>query len=86
MKKQNYKEKLKIHNQIRDCRPGFFRTKQQYQSWSKRNRLRILKERGNKCEHCGSKDKLQIHHVNYTYHIADLLILCTKCHSKEHDY
>ena len=45
-------------------------------------------EREWKCEHCGSTYKLQIHHKNKFNFLdntpTNLLILCEKCHAKEH--
>ena len=39
-----------------------------------------------KCQMCGSKDKLQIHHKHYwTFRDEmpwDLIVLCKKCHEK----
>lgn len=50
-------------------------------------RKRKLQEK-NCCEHCGSKNKLQVHHVRYKYifnvTLKDLLTLCDPCHRKEH--
>ena len=40
------------------------------------------------CYNCGSKEKLQIHHLTYKRlgweKIRDLRVLCSKCHKKEH--
>ena len=46
----------------------------------KRIRNRVFKERGQKCEICGVKERLQIHHCDYS---ADpkYAVLCKDCHS-----
>jgi hypothetical protein len=45
--------------------------------------------RGKKCEKCGKKTYLNVHHVTYDrlYHELpnDLIILCRECHKKEHN-
>lgn len=62
---------------------AYMQTKQ----WSelKEHRLRIAQ---NKCEHCGSTNKLHLHHVTYERltqeHIEDVVILCEECHNKVH--
>ena len=54
-------------------------------------RLKVLSERGNKCEFCGGTDVLQIHHTFYIrgkmpweYEINDMRVLCRTCHQKIH--
>lgn len=60
-------------------------------------RLKVLAERGEKCEWCGSTNKiLQVHHKFYLkypdgkyilpweYNINCLLVLCKDCHTKAH--
>lgn len=54
-------------------------------------RLKVLSERGNKCECCGGTDVLQIHHTFYIggkmpweYDIKDMRVLCKKCHQRIH--
>lgn len=50
-----------------------------------------LKQCGNKCQICGSKKDLNIHHNTYAHHgqehkhLEDLVVLCRKCHEKFHD-
>ena len=55
-------------------------------------RLKVLSERGNKCEFCGGTDVLQIHHTFYIrgkmpweYDIKDMRVLCRTCHQKIHN-
>lgn len=55
-------------------------------------RLKVLSERGNKCECCGGTDVLQIHHTFYIrgkmpweYDIKDMRVLCKKCHQRIHN-
>ena len=55
-------------------------------------RLKVLSERGNKCECCGGTNILQIHHTFYIsgkmpweYNIDDMRVLCKKCHQRIHN-
>ena len=54
-------------------------------------RLKVMSERGNKCECCGGTDILQIHHTFYIsgkmtweYDVKDMRVLCKKCHQRIH--
>ena len=54
-------------------------------------RLKVMSERGNKCECCGGTYILQIHHTFYKrgkmpweYDIKDMRVLCRTCHQKIH--
>lgn len=44
-----------------------------------------------KCQLCGSKDRLEVHHNSYEHlgkeeqYMNDLIVLCHDCHSKFHD-
>lgn len=51
----------------------------------------VLSQRGKKCEMCGSKENIQIHHTHYItgrkaweYMPTDVLVLCKDCHGKIH--
>lgn len=51
----------------------------------------VFEERNNECEKCGSKEKLQIHHIKgYTqypelrFDLNNVLLLCKECHKKAH--
>lgn len=55
-------------------------------------RLKVMSERGNKCECCGGTHILQIHHTFYIrgkmpweYNIDDMIVLCKKCHQRIHN-
>ena len=55
-------------------------------------RLKVLSERGNKCECCGGTDVLQIHHTFYIsgkmpweYEINDMRVLFKRCHQRIHN-
>lgn len=55
-------------------------------------RLKVMSERGNKCECCGGTDILQIHHTFYIsgkmpweYDINDMRVLCRTCHKRIHN-
>lgn len=53
--------------------------------------ITIKKDRNSKCEYCGSRRSLQIHHVTYEHvgeellYLEDILLLCGRCHMKEHE-
>lgn len=55
----------------------------------RRTRQRALKERGQRCEACGSTRALHVHHRSYQRvgeeGIEDLRILCHACHQLAHD-
>ena len=55
-------------------------------------RLKVMSERGNKCDCCGGTHILQIHHTFYIsgkmpweYNIDDMRVLCKKCHQRIHN-
>lgn len=51
-------------------------------------RAQILKQRGNRCEECGTTQELQVHHLHYrTFRDErpqDLKVLCEPCHKLWH--
>lgn len=51
-------------------------------------RLDMYEIKGNKCERCGNKQQLEIHHISYknifNEEPEDLELLCRSCHQKEH--
>lgn len=54
-------------------------------------RKKVFKKRGRKCEVCGCKDHLQVHHMKYRwpklaweYDIKDMRVLCPRCHAEAH--
>ena len=55
------------------------------------NTIRTIKleEAGFKCQLCGNKDRLNVHHNNYDNLFmeekSDLIVLCESCHKKFHD-
>lgn len=55
-------------------------------------RAKVVADRGAKCESCGNRGRLAVHHRHYfrdrrvwEYEEADLLVLCKACHSIVHD-
>lgn len=55
-------------------------------------RLKVMSERGRRCECCGGTDILQIHHTFYIsgkmpweYDIKDMRVLCRTCHQRIHN-
>lgn len=61
------------------------------ETWYKK-RQRILLDRGNYCEKCGDRkrlDELDLHHKNYDNELGtekdeDLMLICKQCHVKIH--
>ena len=55
--------------------------------WKAKKRL-VYWKRGRRCEKCGSKRFLQVHHKTYKRlgheELEDLLILCRECHRNWH--
>lgn len=51
-------------------------------------KIDLFNQRSKKCEKCGSKKQICVHHKNYNNIFkeepSDLIILCKKCHEKEH--
>ena len=51
-------------------------------------RRRALVKSGYRCERCGSKTELNVHHKTYERkgheRPEDLIVLCKTCHEKEH--
>lgn len=56
--------------------------------WLKK-RNKALKRAGYKCQVCGYKNNLQVHHNTYEHiyheHKHDLVVLCWKCHATFHN-
>lgn len=59
--------------------------------WLKRERTRILTEKGGRCSSCGATDRLHIHHIQEVKARPDLAfsednldILCASCHATHH--
>lgn len=54
----------------------------------KRKKARLRAERGNKCEKCGLRRRLETHHLTYDRvfkeKLSDLQILCRRCHREVH--
>lgn len=51
----------------------------------------VMIVRGNRCEKCGGRDFLQIHHIQYKkgclaweYNCNEVMVLCGNCHQKIH--
>jgi 5-methylcytosine-specific restriction endonuclease McrA len=58
--------------------------------WAK-VRKKVLARDCNKCQFCGSKKRLEIHHYSYKNHLNelnhldDLITLCKSCHEYTHE-
>lgn len=53
-------------------------------------RVKVFLRDNKTCQKCGSKKKLEAHHLTYKHHgnemkhLDDLITLCRDCHEKEH--
>ncbi len=56
--------------------------------WRSR-RNRVLLRAGNRCELCGTRERLDVHHRTYERYgeeqLGDLIALCRSCHQRFHD-
>lgn len=53
--------------------------------WTTIIRPLLLKMHNHKCQLCGQKNKLDIHHTNYNdFTIKSLMVVCKKCHNHIH--
>ncbi len=53
-------------------------------SWSGNHKEEIYKLKGGKCEECGSKENLHMHHLEYIKSFDVLKLLCRPCHINTH--
>jgi 5-methylcytosine-specific restriction endonuclease McrA len=68
------------------------RTYQQFlqSAYWKDVRLQVLKRDGYRCQECGRRQRLQVHHLTYRHHgkegryLQDLVTLCKNCHRSHH--
>jgi 5-methylcytosine-specific restriction endonuclease McrA len=80
---------------------SYYATKETYKEylltdWWREKRKLKLKQVGSKCQRCGSKKKLNVHHLRYNdrnnhsvlfrERMRDLEVLCEICHQKEHGF
>lgn len=58
--------------------------------WKKVRQIKI-EQTGRKCQICGSRKELSVHHNSYAHHyqehkhLEDLVVLCRNCHKKFHN-
>lgn len=68
-------------------RSEFYHTYMSSLAWQDKRR-RVLFRDGNQCQHCGSREYLEVHHLSYARlgceRLADLITLCRTCHQKQH--
>jgi HNH endonuclease len=65
-------------------RSGSSRPELDRYAWQKLRRAARLRD-GNRCVHCGARERLSVHHaVPGSNLLDDLLTLCWRCHSREH--
>jgi len=73
MKKYNYKESVLFKSGVDDS------------FWKLTVVPAIKRIKGDKCESCGSKDHLDVHHTSYIEQtIKTLMLLCRSCHIEWH--
>lgn len=57
------------------------------EEWAK-IKVDLIMERGSKCQWCGKRSFLVVHHLNYDNYKceepSDLVLICKKCHAIEH--
>lgn len=102
--KKNWKDPMTRINRVKGIKKSYDKndlrqkrsvtTSNKWKRYHKENpsqeyiRKQILKEKGEKCEHCGSTEKLNVHHKKYTFTskltLKDYLVLCPKCHAILH--
>lgn len=65
--------------------------RQRISDWGASNRAELLKKFDYKCNHCGSSDKLELHHKltvashpQLSYEKDNIEVLCKSCHWKQH--
>jgi 5-methylcytosine-specific restriction endonuclease McrA len=69
--------------------------KQKYKAFLKTDywkavRVKVFLRDKKTCQKCGSKKKIEAHHLTYKHHrnemkhLEDLITLCRDCHEKEH--
>ena len=68
-------------------RSTFYRRYLQSQKWRRLRARRIFKDRG-LCAECGSREKLEVHHLTYRRlgmeRLDDLITLCQRHHRMYH--
>ena len=79
--KRRLTEKYIVNNKIfKENHKRNYPQKVKARKISARNRKKLIKE---SCENCGAKDKLQMHHPDYSKPL-DVITLCIYCHAKVH--
>lgn len=79
---KTHKEIKRAYDKKRREKKGYNKIKL-IQHYSKRYFLILLKKY-EKCQLCGSKENLEIHHKKYTKKLNDCMLLCRNCHKKIH--
>jgi 5-methylcytosine-specific restriction endonuclease McrA len=91
LSKPNAKKRLK---EIRSPKPVISNHKKKYLEYLESDtwaaiKLDLYAIRGKKCEKCGTKKQIQVHHIHYSNlyneEPEDLILLCSGCHKKEHE-
>ena len=92
--KKKYIDKPKKKKKHKKKKTALEKYKEKYYTYLKSNewlqiKLDLYELRGKQCEVCESKRNVQVHHLTYknvfNEEPEDLILLCRKCHEKEHD-
>lgn len=76
-------------DQVRDARRGTAAMRGYDAAWQ-RVRRAVLARDGGRCQHCGSTQHLQVHHIIPLSHGGartdprNLVTLCARCHARQH--
>jgi 5-methylcytosine-specific restriction endonuclease McrA len=91
-KVKNNKQPVKVKSK-KEKKKEFVKKKNKYHNyllsdeWAQL-KIDLFQNRGRKCEYCGKTKDLHVHHKTYknifNEEPEDLIILCRKCHNKEH--
>lgn len=96
LNKQNgVKNKPKVKTIKKQPKESKATAKERYKAFLKTNywkavRIKVFLRDSKTCQKCGSKKKLEAHHLTYKHHknemkhLEDLITLCRDCHEKEH--
>lgn len=91
---KEYPEEVLDHNESRKIEPQLTESQIEYREYLKSPHWQRMKEialnrAGNKCQLCGYKRNLNVHHNTYERRgheaLTDLVVLCGRCHSKFHN-
>ena len=77
------KEKKREYDKLRRKKKNYKKIKR-IQKYSSQHHFPKLIKQICKCQLCGSRERLEIHHKRYTKKLDDCMLLCQECHKKIH--